>query len=497
MNWQKYCNPLHWHPAANLLPRINENGNTDAIATLADDIATHGLLHPIVLLNGKVLDGRNRLMACKLKGIQLTTMNFTQFKPNGLSPEQFVYSNNLHRRQLTLDQRAAIAAELVPQYQEEAQTRVGGRPRKDRKPSASVRAVKGKSSELAAKFVGGVSTRTVENVLKLERKATEIGKPGILKRIKAGRLTIAGAQHEIDMLFYRGSLYTQYKAKPLTVFDTREGDWIKQKEYWRSIGAFGGHNEQLNGGTYGASDMKEVRPTSAFDPVLAEFVCRSFCPDGGRILDPFAGEAVKGIVAAKLGFDYLGVDSNESQIATNIRQAQKVGVKPKWVHGDSAKLDKVLRGAADFDLIFTSPPYFDLEIYSNDRKDGSALPSYTAFMQWYRDIFRQAITHLKPNRFLVLKVGEIRDEKGFCRNFVGDTITCFLRLGLNYYNEAILHTAETTAAARVAGQFPNYRKLVHTHQNVLCFFKGNDPKCIPGELGLLEPGETRRNAQRR
>ena len=107
-------------------------------------------------------------------------------------------------------------------------------------------------------------------------------------------------------------------------------------------------------------------------------------------------------------------------------------------------------------------------------------------MGWYEDIFRQTAARLRRNRFLVVKLGEIRDEKGFYRNFVGDSIACFERLGLRYYNAAILVASRATSYLRVRKQFPNYRKLVGTHQHILCFWKGDDQKAIPRELGLLD-----------
>jgi DNA modification methylase len=48
--------------------------------------------------------------------------------------------------------------------------------------------------------------------------------------------------------------------------------------------------------------------TSIFDPVLCELAYRWFSPPAGLVLDPFAGGSVRGIVAAKLGRRYVGVD---------------------------------------------------------------------------------------------------------------------------------------------------------------------------------------------
>ena len=71
------------------------------------------------------------------------------------------------------------------------------------------------------------------------------------------------------------------------------------------------------GGNRNAEDLDEtsqkilaatVTGTSIFDPVLCELAYRWFCPPGGLVLDPFAGGSVRGIVAAKCGRRYIGID---------------------------------------------------------------------------------------------------------------------------------------------------------------------------------------------
>jgi DNA modification methylase len=250
-----------------------------------------------------------------------------------------------------------------------------------------------------------------------------------------------------------------------------------------------------------------VAGTSVFDPVLCECVYKWFSPPGGKILDPFAGESTKGIVAGFLGYQYTGIELRPEQVKANYRQAgivtekvkaaiEKVGglaeeeiQQPTWLNGDSGKLGELLDEhdpfSEGFDFIWTSPPYYDLEIYSESEKDGSAFETYEKFMVWYEDIFRQAVERLKPNRFVAVKIGEIRDDKGFYRNFVGDNISVFRRLGLKYYNEIILTTAIGSLPVRISSQFPSYRKVGKTHQNVLIFYKGDTCKNIPKELGVL------------
>ena len=92
------------HPLAELFPMLGEK----EIAELADDIVTFGQRVPIVLLDGMVLDGRNRLAACRYADVEPL---FTEF--DGDDPLGFVLSHNLHRRHLSESQRAMVAAQIV------------------------------------------------------------------------------------------------------------------------------------------------------------------------------------------------------------------------------------------------------------------------------------------------------------------------------------------------------------------------------------------------
>lgn len=229
----------------------------------------------------------------------------------------------------------------------------------------------------------------------------------------------------------------------------------------------------------------EQTGTSIFDPVLCEIIYRWFCPKGGMVLDPFAGGSVRGIVAAVLGLDYIGIDLQPGQIKANEQQAQAIckKKKPRWLQGDSRYLETLIKDPVD--LIFSCPPYFDLERYSEDPADLSNAPDYNAFIGDYFLICRQACALLKENRFACFVVGDIRDKQGFYRGFVGDTVRAFEQADMKFYNDAVLITALGSLPIRAGYPFSQFRKLGKTHQNVLVFYKG-DPEKIPDNLGVLE-----------
>jgi hypothetical protein len=90
------------------------------LANLAKDIADHGLLERISLYGGAILDGRNRLRACRMAGVEPL---YQEIYLNEKSPTLFAVSRNLHRRQLNETQRSTIAADMVPMLEQEARDR--------------------------------------------------------------------------------------------------------------------------------------------------------------------------------------------------------------------------------------------------------------------------------------------------------------------------------------------------------------------------------------
>lgn len=267
-----------------------------------------------------------------------------------------------------------------------------------------------------------------------------------------------------------GPVAEKFTMAPFTVLDARQGEWQDRKRAWAAMGILGevGRGENLIKYSATTSIGKD---TSSFDPVVCELAYRWFSPDGAQIVDPFAGGSVRGIVAGALGRKYWGCDLRAEQIAANEAQADAipVTVRPQWVCGDSME---TLVDAPAADMVFSCPPYGDLEVYSDNPNDLSAM-EWHAFSAAYKRIILRAVQRMKPDSFACFVVGDFRDNKGFYRNFVSLTIEAFEECGDRLYNEAILATAVGSAAMRVTKQFQSGRKLAKTHQNVLVFCKGD------------------------
>lgn len=337
-------------------------------------------------------------------------------------------------------------------------------------------------------------------------------------------------------------LRQRFDFAPFTVLNARDGDWQARKRAWLALGIQSevGRGENLlkmsdtllepdpekraamqaargdakTFGSGGPGDLSagfkarayndkewqekvlghaqtptESTGTSIFDPVLCELSYKWFCPPGGLILDPFAGGSVRGIIAGILGYRYYGIELRQEQVLANEEQRRRIAPDAdiSWVCGDSYKL---LDTAPDADFVFSCPPYGDLEQYSDDPADLSAM-TWEQFAGTYRGIIRKAVGRLKENRFACFVIGEYRDKQtGLYRGFVPLTAASFMAAGAPLYNEAILITSVGSLAIRVTKQFETSRKLGKTHQNVLVHVKG-DPKVAAGlctgNIGLPLP----------
>ncbi|MFG2183085.1 class I SAM-dependent methyltransferase [Streptomyces abikoensis] len=242
---------------------------------------------------------------------------------------------------------------------------------------------------------------------------------------------------------------------------------------WETDGKFGARMSALSGGL------------STFDPVLAEACYAWYCPEGGKVLDPFAGGSVRGLVAGNGGYQYTGVDLSPVQVDANEETAADwrarglLAADPEWAVGDSGEILPSLPDGG-FDYVLTCPPYHNLERYSDHPADLSAM-RWSAFEDAYRHVIAESVRCLADDSFCTWVVGEVRDTKGLMRGLVPLTIAAHEDAGARFYNDGILLNVIGTTAMRLGNQWRPSRKVGRHHQYVLTFVKG-DPKRATAKL---------------
>jgi ParB-like chromosome segregation protein Spo0J len=100
---------VKFHPLANMFP-LMEGEEFDALVA---DIKANGLREPIIIFEGKILDGRNRARACEAAGIVLRGVEHHAGCAHIGDPRAYVISKNLHRRHLTAEQKREVIAKLI------------------------------------------------------------------------------------------------------------------------------------------------------------------------------------------------------------------------------------------------------------------------------------------------------------------------------------------------------------------------------------------------
>ena len=302
------------------------------------------------------------------------------------------------------------------------------------------------------------------------------------------------------------SLNDRFVVPPFSILDTRKGYWQARKKMWRElIGDMGEsrndtliqspeikykdlyqrtrkHREELGLSfkdyleKYVPDDVKEREAgkvlsagVSLLDPVMAELVCRWFGLESCKSFDCFAGDSVFGYVSAHLGNEFVGIELRPEQAQLNNERTE--GMAARYICEDGQNVAQHV-DADSQDLLFSCPPYFDLEHYSDLENDASNQKSYDDFIQILRNAFTAAISCLKENRFAVIVVGDVRDKStGFYYDFCGDIKRIFKDGGMSLYNEIILIETGASTALR-ASRYMESRKVAKMHQNILVFYKG-------------------------
>lgn len=161
-----------FHPFSEVFPLLHGKDFADLVA----DIKANGLREPVWTYEGKILDGRNRYLACEHAGLKA---KFRAFKGNEAEALAFVVSANVHRRHLTESQRAMAAAKIATL----------GRGRIE----ANAARAAFTQGEAAAKF--DVSPDSVQRA----RKVVEKGSKALQDAVESGHVPVKRAAAVVDL----------------------------------------------------------------------------------------------------------------------------------------------------------------------------------------------------------------------------------------------------------------------------------------------------------
>ncbi len=184
---------MQFHEAANIFPMMSDE---EAIGLL-DDIRENGLQKPIETFEGKILDGRNRYLACLKLGEDFD-YEYIELDDSIDDPVAYVLSANLHRRHLSESQRSMVGAKAEKagkKYKKAAKERQGKRTDlgQDDIP-ANCPGSSGDSRDAVGAAVG-VSGKSIDRAAKVINQ----GVPALVEAVDSGSIPVSRAAEIADL----------------------------------------------------------------------------------------------------------------------------------------------------------------------------------------------------------------------------------------------------------------------------------------------------------
>jgi hypothetical protein len=166
---------LAFHPAADIFPLMRD-ADPEGFKKLVFDIKEHGVQAPITLHHdGRVIDGRNRYIACQALGIECPRVNWEGEPGTEIA---YVLTKNVYRRHLSASQRSLIAARLATMRQGER---------------TDLPQFCGRLSQAQVASLLNVSERSVSDAVKVLNEAS----PEILRAVETGEMSVSTAADQI------------------------------------------------------------------------------------------------------------------------------------------------------------------------------------------------------------------------------------------------------------------------------------------------------------
>ena len=199
---------------------------------------------------------------------------------------------------------------------------------------------------------------------------------------------------------------------------------------------------------------------SNFRPMNAKAVYERFCPKGGVIYDyccGFGGRML-GALSSKNNYKYVGTDP----CTETMYHLHQLGEYIEQVTGREDSYELHCCGSEEFkgpansiDFAFSSPPYFNLEVYSDEPTQ--CFNKFPELNQWLEGFVRptiQNIKHmLKPGKFYAVNIADFKVGSGQVVAYVDEWIRISTEEGMPLFDTVYLGvTARAGSAEQAAGE---------------------------------------------
>ena len=230
-----------------------------------------------------------------------------------------------------------------------------------------------------------------------------------------------------------------------------------------------------NHGGYGKNGEIILQKMSEFHAGVAENILNYWSMPGAKVVDPFSGRVTRAVVTTKCNREYYGYEISPRTYNRALKHFDKLNIKPNLFLANGCLLEHTTDEFAD--LIYTCPPYYNIEKYESADGQLSDVKTYDEFMQMINLCATNCYRVSKPGSFCVWVVGDFRDG-GKLIDFHGDVKSAFESAGYLYHDIIIMENISPFAAL-TQYQAACKRYVPKTHEYIIVFRK-------PGEYIIPE-----------
>lgn len=225
------------------------------------------------------------------------------------------------------------------------------------------------------------------------------------------------------------------------------------------------------------ADNSSSSSMSEFNPDLCKFIIECWSNEGDYVVDPYHGWGTRAVISKQLRRNYTGYDISpkvntdvKKMLAINKEQSKwfqtEDTIKTELICGDGVRLENEIEGSAD--LIFSCPPYFNIEKYEDVVGQLSSLNDYKEFIDFMQRAANRQYEVIKDDKYVVMVVGDWR-VGGELLMFSKDMIDVYLSAGF-IMHDYIIHKLNSAAIVG-CGNFDEKQFVTKSHEYVLVFKK--------------------------
>jgi 16S rRNA G966 N2-methylase RsmD len=147
-----------------------------------------------------------------------------------------------------------------------------------------------------------------------------------------------------------------------------------------------------------------------YRPQMMKLACLKYKPE--IVLDPCAGWGGRMLGAVSYGAQYIAFEPNTTTYNNLMSMANFLGIQNKvtLICDDARNMKQY--NLPKVDLVLTSPPYFDLEVYTHEQTQSiTNTPTYQDWADGFlREVIKLGIEHLKDNGTSCWNVGKVKNR---------------------------------------------------------------------------------------